>query len=99
MRQPHIGQARSMVCGASQPEATGKLAAGAGEVGRGGAKALDQPRSTSRLLAASFTDFVGIHSVLGTFVAGLCLPRGEPIEQIRQRLEPVVGLHWPTHVA
>ncbi|TDD58873.1 cation/H(+) antiporter [Kribbella antibiotica] len=43
------------------------------------------------LLAASFTDFIGIHSVLGAFVAGLCMPRGELIEQIRQRLEPVVG--------
>jgi Kef-type K+ transport system membrane component KefB len=43
------------------------------------------------LLAASFTDFIGIHSVLGAFVAGLCMPRGELIERIRQRLEPVVG--------
>ncbi|WP_328403563.1 cation:proton antiporter [Nocardia sp. NBC_00403] len=43
------------------------------------------------LLAACFTDFVGIHSVLGTFVAGLVMPRGELVEQIRQRFEPLVG--------
>ncbi|MFQ6331061.1 cation:proton antiporter [Nocardia sp. CWNU-33] len=43
------------------------------------------------LLAACFTDFVGIHSVLGAFVAGLVMPRGELVEQIRQRFEPLVG--------
>ncbi|MGW4766825.1 cation:proton antiporter [Nocardia sp. NPDC004278] len=43
------------------------------------------------LLAASFTDYVGIHSVLGAFVAGLCMPRGELIDRIRERLEPLVS--------
>ncbi|WP_433192006.1 cation:proton antiporter [Nocardia sp. CA-107356] len=43
------------------------------------------------LLAASFTDYVGIHSVLGAFVAGLCMPRGEFMDRIRERLEPLVG--------
>ncbi|MFE7800076.1 cation:proton antiporter [Nocardia sp. NPDC057440] len=43
------------------------------------------------LLAACFTDFVGIHSVLGAFVVGLVMPRGELMEQIRQRFEPLVG--------
>ncbi|WP_330257135.1 cation:proton antiporter [Nocardia sp. NBC_00565] len=43
------------------------------------------------LLAASFTDYVGIHSVLGAFVAGLCMPRGQLIDRIRERLEPLVA--------
>ncbi|WP_327120487.1 cation:proton antiporter [Nocardia sp. NBC_01730] len=43
------------------------------------------------LLAASFTDFVGIHSVLGAFIAGLCMPRGALLEQIRERLDPLVA--------
>ncbi|MEV6321837.1 cation:proton antiporter [Nocardia sp. NPDC051787] len=43
------------------------------------------------LLAASVTDFVGIHSVLGAFVAGIVMPRGELLDRIRDRFEPLVG--------
>ncbi|MGK8500339.1 cation:proton antiporter [Nocardia asiatica] len=43
------------------------------------------------LLAASFTDFVGIHSVLGAFIAGLVMPRGELLDRIRAGFEPLVG--------
>lgn len=43
------------------------------------------------LAAASFTDFVGIHSVLGAFVVGVVMPRGELLEKLRERFEPLVG--------
>ncbi|MBF6214395.1 cation:proton antiporter [Nocardia puris] len=43
------------------------------------------------LLSASFTDFVGIHSVLGAFVAGLVMPRGTLIDRIRDRVDPLVS--------
>ncbi|UGT66434.1 cation:proton antiporter [Nocardia gipuzkoensis] len=43
------------------------------------------------LLAAAVTDFVGIHSVLGAFVAGIVMPRGELLDRIRARFEPLVG--------
>ncbi len=43
------------------------------------------------LLAACFTDFVGIHSVLGAFIAGVVMPRGLLLENVVKRFEPVVG--------
>ncbi|MDE1672784.1 cation:proton antiporter [Nocardia gipuzkoensis] len=43
------------------------------------------------LSAACFTDFVGIHSVLGAFIAGIVMPRGELLDRIRVRFEPLVG--------
>jgi Kef-type K+ transport system membrane component KefB len=43
------------------------------------------------VLASSwFTDFVGIYSVLGAFVAGTVMPRGNCLDTIRERLEPIV---------
>ncbi|MGW4843140.1 cation:proton antiporter [Nocardia brasiliensis] len=43
------------------------------------------------LLAACFTDFIGIHSVLGAFIAGVVMPRGLLLEKVVARFEPVVG--------
>ncbi|WP_225726647.1 MULTISPECIES: cation:proton antiporter [unclassified Nocardia] len=43
------------------------------------------------LAAACFTDFVGIHSVLGAFVAGVAMPRGELLDKIKSRFEPLVS--------
>ncbi|MFI9510304.1 cation:proton antiporter [Nocardia sp. NPDC052566] len=43
------------------------------------------------LAAACFTDFVGIHSVLGAFVAGVAMPRGALLDKIKDRFEPLVG--------
>ncbi|MBF6240890.1 cation:proton antiporter [Nocardia otitidiscaviarum] len=43
------------------------------------------------LLAAWFTDWVGIYSVFGAFVAGAVMPRGELLDRVRERLEPLVS--------
>ncbi|WP_280180848.1 cation:proton antiporter [Nocardia farcinica] len=43
------------------------------------------------LAAAAFTDFVGIHSVLGAFVAGVVMPRGELLAGLRRAFEPLVA--------
>ncbi|MFB8281108.1 cation:proton antiporter [Nocardia colli] len=43
------------------------------------------------LLAACLTDFVGIHSVVGAFVAGVVMPRGQLLDKVVERFEPVVG--------
>lgn len=40
------------------------------------------------LLAASVTDFLGVHTVFGAFILGLIMPRGEVImQQVKIRLE------------
>lgn len=38
-----------------------------------------------------FTDYVGIFSVFGAFVAGTVMPRGEFLDTIRARFEPLVA--------
>ncbi|WP_231114793.1 cation:proton antiporter [Lentzea aerocolonigenes] len=43
------------------------------------------------LFGAWFTDFVGIYSVFGAFVAGLVMPRGALLDRIRDRFEPLVA--------
>ncbi|TXH26383.1 MAG: cation/H(+) antiporter [Mycobacterium sp.] len=43
------------------------------------------------LAASCFTDFVGIYSVFGAFVAGIVMPRGELLTQIRQHFEPLTA--------
>lgn len=44
------------------------------------------------VLAGSwFTDFVGIYSVFGAFIAGVVMPRGELLDMVRDRFEPVVA--------
>ncbi|HEX6341985.1 cation:proton antiporter [Umezawaea sp.] len=43
------------------------------------------------LLASWFTDYVGIYSVFGAFVAGAVMPRGAFLDAIRERFEPLVA--------
>ena len=43
------------------------------------------------LTASWFTDLVGIYSVFGAFVAGAVTPRGELLDGIRERFEPLVA--------
>ncbi|MFC0107670.1 cation:proton antiporter [Kibdelosporangium aridum] len=43
------------------------------------------------LLASWFTDYVGIYSVFGAFVAGTVMPRGKFLDAIRERFEPLVA--------
>ncbi|MFC4127916.1 cation:proton antiporter [Nocardia rhizosphaerae] len=43
------------------------------------------------VLGAWFTDYVGIYSVFGAFVAGTVMPRGPFLESIRERFEPLVA--------
>lgn len=43
------------------------------------------------LLGSWFTDYVGIYSVFGAFVAGMVMPRGELLDTIRDRFEPLVA--------
>ncbi|QBS39208.1 cation:proton antiporter [Nocardia sp. CS682] len=43
------------------------------------------------LLASWFTDYVGIYSVFGAFVAGTVMPRGQLLDTIRERFEPLVA--------
>lgn len=43
------------------------------------------------LTASWFTDLVGIYSVFGAFVAGLMMPRGEFLDRIRERFEPLTA--------
>ncbi|WP_111510469.1 cation:proton antiporter [Mycobacterium kyogaense] len=43
------------------------------------------------LTASWFTDLVGIYSVFGAFVAGLMMPRGELLDTIRERFEPLTA--------
>ncbi|MBX7450704.1 cation:proton antiporter [Mycolicibacterium sp. 3033] len=43
------------------------------------------------LTASWFTDLVGIYSVFGAFVAGLMMPRGELLDTIRDRFEPLTA--------
>ncbi|RJQ75660.1 cation/H(+) antiporter [Pseudonocardiaceae bacterium YIM PH 21723] len=38
-----------------------------------------------------FTDYVGIYSVFGAFVAGAVMPRGKLLDTIRDRFEPLVA--------
>lgn len=39
------------------------------------------------MMAAWFTDAVGIYSVFGAFIAGACMPRGRYVEEVRSRTE------------
>ena len=41
------------------------------------------------MLCAWFTDFVGIYSIFGSFIAGTVMPRGQFAEKCRQLLEPL----------
>ncbi|MEV0292114.1 cation:proton antiporter [Nocardia sp. NPDC050710] len=43
------------------------------------------------LTSAWLTDWAGIHSVLGAFVVGLVMPRGELLDAMRERIEPIVS--------
>lgn len=43
------------------------------------------------LTAAWVTDLVGCYCVLGAFVAGAVMPRGEPLLTITQRMDPLVS--------
>ncbi|MHA0286049.1 cation:proton antiporter [Mycobacterium sp. C3-094] len=43
------------------------------------------------LTASWFTDLVGIYSVFGAFVAGLMMPRGDFLDRIRDRFEPLTA--------
>lgn len=43
------------------------------------------------LASAAFTDFVGLYSVFGAFIAGAVMPRGQLLDSIRDRFEPVVA--------
>ncbi|WP_431954623.1 cation:proton antiporter [Nocardia lijiangensis] len=43
------------------------------------------------LLASWFTDWCGIYSVFGAFVAGAVMPRGHLLDTIRARFEPLVA--------
>lgn len=43
------------------------------------------------MMASWFTDLVGIYSVFGAFVAGAVMPRGELLDKIRDRFEPLVA--------
>ncbi|MFB8275262.1 cation:proton antiporter [Nocardia colli] len=43
------------------------------------------------LVGSWFTDYVGIYSVFGAFVAGAVMPRGEFLDTIRDRFEPLVA--------
>ena len=43
------------------------------------------------LASASFTDFIGLYSVFGAFIAGTVMPRGQLLDTIRDRFEPLVA--------
>lgn len=43
------------------------------------------------LTASWFTDLAGIYSVFGAFVAGAVMPRGELLDALRDRFEPLVA--------
>lgn len=43
------------------------------------------------LTASWFTDVVGIYSVFGAFVAGAVMPRGQLVERLRERFEPLTA--------
>lgn len=43
------------------------------------------------LAGAWFTDYVGIYSVFGAFVAGAVMPRGVLLDTIRDRFEPLIA--------
>ncbi|MFG1796163.1 cation:proton antiporter [Nocardia sp. NPDC049149] len=43
------------------------------------------------LLSSWFTDYVGIYSVFGAFVAGTVMPRGALLDSIRERFEPLAA--------
>jgi len=43
------------------------------------------------MVGAWFTDFVGIYSVFGAFIAGTVMPRGRLLDTMRQRLEPLTA--------
>lgn len=45
----------------------------------------------SILLASWLTDVIGIYSIFGAFVVGAVMPRGELLDSICGRLEPIVG--------
>jgi Kef-type K+ transport system membrane component KefB len=40
---------------------------------------------------AWFTDFIGVYSVFGAFIAGLAMPRGQFTSMLRERMEPLVA--------
>ncbi|MCC6456204.1 MAG: cation:proton antiporter [Caldilineaceae bacterium] len=42
------------------------------------------------MLAAWYTDFVGIHAVFGGFILGLAMPRGVVTRELQRSLEPVI---------
>jgi len=42
------------------------------------------------LICVSYTDFIGIHAVFGSFVLGVAMPRGLMSRELRQKLEPFV---------
>ncbi|WP_280366034.1 cation:proton antiporter [Nocardia wallacei] len=43
------------------------------------------------LVCAWFTDWSGIYSVFGAFLAGVVMPRGEWLDRVRERTEPLVA--------
>ncbi|MBB5917591.1 Kef-type K+ transport system membrane component KefB [Nocardia transvalensis] len=43
------------------------------------------------LVCAWFTDWSGIYSVFGAFLAGVVMPRGRLLDTVRERTEPVVA--------
>ncbi|MQY25787.1 cation:proton antiporter [Nocardia aurantia] len=43
------------------------------------------------LVSAWFTDWVGVYSVFGAFIAGVVMPRGRLLEAVRERTEPIVS--------
>ncbi|MGA6205590.1 cation:proton antiporter [Nocardia testacea] len=48
------------------------------------------------LVCAWFTDLVGVYAVFGAFVAGVAMPRGQMLDTLRARTEPLVsGLLLP----
>ncbi|MCX4098271.1 cation:proton antiporter [Nocardia sp. alder85J] len=43
------------------------------------------------LAGAWFTDWVGVYSVFGAFIAGVVMPRGRLLDAVRERTEPIVS--------
>ena len=40
-------------------------------------------------MSAFLMDMIGIHAIFGGFLIGVCMPRGQFADQIRQKLEPI----------
>jgi Kef-type K+ transport system membrane component KefB len=41
------------------------------------------------MLCAWFTDLIGIHSVFGAFICGLCMPRGRFVQELQKTVQPL----------